>query len=277
MHGIGIEELIYKKNLKENSALHNQLNKMEGNIIKKADAIFCVSEEMKAYITSKYDANTSKVVVTPTNVDTDVFSYSEERRQQAIQKLSLGDKFVVLFMGHMNKWQVNGSFAILFRIFKEKIGNVHFLILSDGKKVFVDIFKKIGISENDYSIYSVKHEEVPNYALAGDVGVLLRDGSIVNKVAAPAKFGEYLALGIPVIVTKGVGDTEEIVGKYRLGSIIDDTNPNSSSVGVDELLNLVRDDGWKLSERCNRIANDLLSVKVSIQKFLLTYDKLLSR
>lgn len=276
MHGIGIEELIYKKGLKENSSLHSHLNQMEENIIKKADTIFCVSEKMKAYVVSKYNVNSSKFVVTPTNVDTDVFSYSEEKRQQAIQKLFLRDKFVVLFMGHINKWQVNGSFAILFKTLKERIENVHFLILSDGRKVFVDIFKKLGIGERDYSIYSAKHEEVPNYALAGDVGVLLRDNSIVNKVAAPAKFGEYLALGMPVIVTKGIGDTEEIVRKCRLGSIIDGTNPNSISIGVDELLNLVSHEGRKLPARCSQMAKDLLSVSVCIKSFVSTYHRLLS-
>jgi glycosyltransferase involved in cell wall biosynthesis len=190
--------------------------------------------------------------------------------------LFLRDKFVVLFMGHINKWQVNGSFAILFRTFKEKVGNVHFLILSDGKKVFVDIFKKIGISDRDYSIYSAKHEEVPDYASAGDVGVLVRDNSIVNKVASPAKFGEYLALGMPVIVTKGLGDTEDIVKKYKVGSVIDGTDPNSISIGVDELLNLVSDDGRKLPALCGQMANGLLSVNVCIKSFVSTYRRLLS-
>ena len=276
MHGVGIEELIYKKDLKENSVLHNQFNQMEDNIVKKADAIFCVSEKMKAYVVSKYNADGLKIVVTPTNVDTDVFSYSEEKRQQAIQKLFLRDKFVVLFMGHINKWQVNGSFAILFRTLKERIENVHFLILSDGRKVFVDIFKKLGISERDYSIYSAKHEEVPNYALAGDIGVLLRDNSIVNKVAAPAKFGEYLALGIPVIVTRGIGDTEEFVKKHKVGSVIDDFSHDSISTGVDGLLNLVRNDGAKLPEHCSQIAKDLLSVSVCIKRCVSTYERLLS-
>jgi glycosyltransferase involved in cell wall biosynthesis len=77
-----------------------------------------------------------------------------------------------------------------------------------------------GIDEQQTSVVSVPPQEVPRYLAASDVGLLLRDDSIVNRVASPVKFGEYLAAGLPVIITEGLGDYSDAVRTHALGSVI---------------------------------------------------------
>jgi len=45
----------------------------------------------------------------------------------------------------------------------------------------------------------VPYEEVTKYLNAVDFAVVWRDNNIVNKVASPVKFSEYVCTGLPVI------------------------------------------------------------------------------
>jgi hypothetical protein len=48
---------------------------------------------------------------------------------------------------------------------------------------------------------SVPQSQVADYLVAADAGFLLRDASSVNRVSVPVKIGEYLAAGVPVVVS----------------------------------------------------------------------------
>jgi len=55
-----------------------------------------------------------------------------------------------------------------------------------------------------------------------DYGFLLRERSLANAVAAPTKFAEYLAAGLKVLISPGVGDYSDLVEKHALGHVIDE-------------------------------------------------------
>jgi len=55
-------------------------------------------------------------------------------------------------------------------------------------------------------------------------------------VASPIKFGEYLCCGLPVIMTPGIGDTEEIIEKHRIGRLLD---LKGLQINKDDLLQLL--------------------------------------
>ena len=274
IHGVGIEEAIYANRLEQDSQAYRTLEKREEFVIRNCDFVFCVSEKMRDYVSSKYDADISKFLVTPTNVDTSIFLYSIQKKRMARNKLGLDDKFVVLYMGHINSWQKTDALMTLFKSFLRKCNNAHFLVLTDGKDLFREKSREHGILGEFISTYTVQHKEVPDYAIASDVAVLLRDNSIVNRVASPAKFGEYLALGLPVVVTKGLGDTEEIVRKYNVGVVLENLDQRKMDKTVDELLNLVKSNASRLSDDCTRAANDLLSKNINMEKIRHVYEDL---
>ena len=53
-----------------------------------------------------------------------------------------------------------------------------------------------------------------------DYGILLREQSVTNLVASPTKFAEYLALGLPVLISENLGDYSEFVQHHNCGSIV---------------------------------------------------------
>jgi glycosyltransferase involved in cell wall biosynthesis len=68
----------------------------------------------------------------------------------------------------------------------------------------------------------VKPHEVQAVLNACDHALLIREDTITNRVASPTKFAEYLACGLPVIISAHIGDFSETVRKQGLGTVYND-------------------------------------------------------
>ena len=53
--------------------------------------------------------------------------------------------------------------------------------------------------------------------------------SPVNSVASPVKFGEFMAAGLPVIISDGVGDFSDLVQRENVGMVVRSLNDPSES------------------------------------------------
>jgi hypothetical protein len=67
----------------------------------------------------------------------------------------------------------------------------------------------------------IEPTEVQAYLLAADYGLLIREESVTNKVSSPVKFAEYLAAGLPVIISKHIGDYSSFVQEKNCGKLVD--------------------------------------------------------
>ena len=70
----------------------------------------------------------------------------------------------------------------------------------------------------------MQSNEVPKYLLAADYGLLIRENTVTNQVASPVKFAEYLACGLPVIISRNLGDYSEFVTKNNCGYLLNEFN-----------------------------------------------------
>ncbi|HRN37811.1 MAG TPA: hypothetical protein PLL18_12975, partial [Flavobacteriales bacterium] len=52
-----------------------------------------------------------------------------------------------------------------------------------------------------------------------DHALLIREDAITNRVASPTKFAEYLACGLPVVISPYIGDFSGEVDRERLGTV----------------------------------------------------------
>jgi len=65
----------------------------------------------------------------------------------------------------------------------------------------------------------VTPEQVRQTMEAADFGLLVREPTVTNRVAAPTKFAEYLACGLKVLISPELGDYSQMVRDYDLGMI----------------------------------------------------------
>lgn len=66
----------------------------------------------------------------------------------------------------------------------------------------------------------VRHQEVRAILQDCDLGLLLREDRITNRVASPTKFAEYLSAGLPVAISDCVGDFSAMVRSQGLGQVL---------------------------------------------------------
>lgn len=66
----------------------------------------------------------------------------------------------------------------------------------------------------------VSPDQVVQSISACDYGLMIREQSVTNQVAAPTKFAEYLAAGLPVLISPGIGDYSHFVEQNDCGFIV---------------------------------------------------------
>src|SRR5262249_51326190 len=66
----------------------------------------------------------------------------------------------------------------------------------------------------------VSPEKVAETMALADYGLLLRQKSVTNTVAAPTKFAEYLSVGLKILISSEVGDYSTLVEQKQLGHVV---------------------------------------------------------
>jgi glycosyltransferase involved in cell wall biosynthesis len=70
--------------------------------------------------------------------------------------------------------------------------------------------------------------------------------------------GEYLAAGLPVVSTAGIGDVDELLEEGRVGVLVRELFPRAYEAAAREALELGRDAAAR--ERCRAVAREKLSL-----------------
>lgn len=197
-----------------------KLKQVEEYIVRCVDYIFCVSAEMKKHFLKIYDIEEERISIVPCGIDETVFFFDEKTRDTMRKEMNLRNKLVFVYSGSMHPLQMPRVMLRLFNQFYELEKEVLFLILTSEVEKIEKLLTCELVPPENYNVLSVEHSEVPMYLNAADIGILLREKNIVNLVACPTKFAEYVACGLHVILTEKIDDMSGIVGKEKMGEVL---------------------------------------------------------
>jgi len=218
--GIGSKELLYKYNIKNNNIAFEVVEKIENYSHKNSDYIFCVSNSFRNYIRER-TSRVDNIKVIPCCLDTDIFKYDSNERKKIRNYFNVENKFVLLYSGSLNEWQLPLEMIKIFIVFKTVFKNSIFIIFTGDIKYAREIFLNSGLKKDEYIVSSIPHHLINKYLLVGDIGLLIRQDNDVNKVAFPVKFYEYVRCGVPVL-SSITSDLKDLIIKYDLGFWISD-------------------------------------------------------
>ncbi len=280
MFGLTHEELLYEAGVIRPEQLPAAEKERYDSILdqfdratRQPDAVVCVSDAMVRYATTHFSADPARFSVVPCCVDTDRFRPDPSERARTRRELSIDDRFVVVYSGSFHRWQAPQKGAEIFRHLQAVEPRAHFLVLTTNPDKFRACVRDAGIPESAVTVLSAPHNEVPRYLAAGDVGILPREPSIVNATASPVKFAEYLAAGLPVVISDGVGDYSDAVQRADLGIVLrSDAEPDFARRQLARFVGALGAESAAVRARCIAHAEQTLSWHACLPKLARVYE-----
>lgn len=128
----------------------------------------------------------------------------------------------------------------------------------------------LGVGED--LILRASHSEMPELVRNSHFGIAIckQDDSLSLAAAVPTKIGEFLASGRPVIVSKGIGDLDQMLTSTKTGLVIDQ---NDSLLDISLKISRILDDP-ETPDRCRALAMQHFDMDESVDRYLGIYEKM---
>lgn len=256
-------------------ARYAKLEQQQRSALASSRAIVCVSDAMKRELSAMWTLPQSRINVVPCCTDIDAGREAFGRREHHRRVLGVDGKFVVAYNGSVSPWQMLPQTISVFRHIASIRSDAHFLAVTTNVLAMRDILEQSGVTASQSTVVSIPHAQVPSHLAAADLGLLIRDDSLVNRVASPVKFAEYLSCGVPVVLTRGVGDYAELVRKLGIGCVLRSTDlDDDAKVQLGRFLAQYSDAAESLRQACVMTAAESLSSDHMASLLLKTYHRL---
>jgi hypothetical protein len=103
------------------------------------------------------------------------------------------------------------------------------------------------------------------------IAICKQDDLKTLSAAVPTKIGEFLASGRPMLISKGIGDLDRMLGSNRAGIIIGH-NDELDGIAL-QLMDLIFD--VDTPTRCRELSMREFNMTSAVRKYLSVYKKLI--
>ena len=115
----------------------------------------------------------------------------------------------------------------------------------------------------------MEQHEVGRYLMAAQLGLSFVRPCPSKVSSSPTKIGEYLAAGLPVISTAGIGDVDELLTGSNVGVLVRSFTQESYTAAAQAATEL--SDDPETRDRCREVAREQLALDaVGVER----YDRL---
>lgn len=196
--------------------------RMEGEVIARAARVFAVSQALVDVLAGRHPQVSGKARVFPCACDAERFRPDPAARARWREELGLTERWVLVYAGSLIPYQLPERVAVAGRIAHMARPDAHLLLLTPDPIRAATLLQAADLPPGSWTVRAASHAEMPGLLAAADAGLLLRRDDPVNAVASPTKLAEYLAAGLPVLVSRGIGDLSAWVAAEGLGQVVDD-------------------------------------------------------
>lgn len=169
--------------------------------LKKAKAVFMVSNEMKRYEEEKFKLNLEKKsFIMP------CFNVSKEQGLLLIEKKKF-TKNVFTYVGSLSQWQCFSQTVDLFKQIESKYDDAELKVFTFSEETAKHILIEKGVK--NFTVSAVPPDQMTCALKDVKFGFVLRDNIPVNNVATPTKLSTYLSAGVIPIYSNSLMDFYE--------------------------------------------------------------------
>ncbi|HXU39909.1 MAG TPA: glycosyltransferase [Blastocatellia bacterium] len=234
---------------KANSTSHRVAKNLERRMYSRADAIIAMSHRGRRVIEEipAVRRKETPVIVVPSCVDLDHFQPQQPKLRaghDAVRFVYSGS-----IGGRYNLDQAGRFVAAA----SSEICNAHLRVLTlQDATLAASMLRRGGLNGDSWSTEAVPYSAMPAMLADQDAGLLFLSQGLSEHGCSPTKIGEYWAMGLPVVTTPNVSDTDEIIRAERVGVVVRENSDEAFRSAARELKSLLEDE--ELPARCRRAA-----------------------
>lgn len=180
-----------------------------------------------------------KLYFMPCSVDVSKYTFNpEERSSIRIRHNLKEDDLVGIYVGKFGGLYYDcESFKIIKKAF-DFFGRRHFMVIltPQDKEEILDKMKKQSIPTERCLVTKVGSDQVPQFLSMADYAYCFHRSSPYSIAFSPIKNGEYFAAGLPVIISKNIGDDSNWIVEYNIGALFSDEGELDECFSKVELL-----------------------------------------
>lgn len=268
---------------KENGAIYKSVKRAEKGLLKVSDGFVVLTEKAREILFPEsketgFDKFGRPVEVIPCCVNLQKFESANHNSRAEIRKnLNIENRFVIAYAGSLGTWYMADEMADLLKTARDRDSSTFALILTQSPpEIMIDRLKERGFTENDFLVGKFSHSKIPKYLSAADAAISLIRACYSKLSSSPTKIAEYLASGLPIITSRGVGDIAEQIEENGVGTVIEDFNSETYRKALEEIQQIRQNP--EIGIKCRLAAEKEFDLeKVGGEKYRRLYKNLLQR
>lgn len=273
LRGLLGEEYVDSGHWSSSSYQFRLLKQAERQMLARADGVVVLTNRHREWLKQQGllpDATPTAVI--PCCVDLSKFQVSDEQRETARAALAAGDKFVLLYSGTLGPNYRHQELIRLFKAVRRRRPAVLSVLTHSPTEAFWASVDQQGVSRDDVRAVRVPPADMPRFLAAADAAVCFMSPTISRIGTSPTKVPEYLALGLPVVMNRGIGDSDQLMKELPFVIDAGAMGEGELEAAADALLALDRE---AVRPVARRAAEQRFSLQdVGIARYAALYDRL---
>jgi glycosyltransferase involved in cell wall biosynthesis len=274
LRGLMAEEYADAGNWKRGGVPYRLARWVQRAALRRADGVVTLTKAVRPHL-SETRAGPHATFVIPCCADVEAIAARAGQRDLVREELGIErDRPVMVYVGKFGGWYLDREMAEFIATARRSRLDLVFLIVTqaDPTPMLSELARR-GISADGYRVLRAEHDQIGRFLAAADVGVSFVKPCFSKISSSPTKVGEYLAAGLPVVSTAGIGDVDSLLRGERVGVLIEELSEPAYESAAAAVEALRADPGAR--ERCLAVARARLSLReVGIPRYDALYRRL---
>lgn len=273
--GLPLDERVDFAGASASSITHRFLRDIEAQMVRRSDIVLTRTRRAVEILVARAGAGTTtdKFYVVSNGRNSDQFALNSNASNITRNELGIDDSAPLLaYAGSLGQQYCVPEMLELFRSILLRKPKARLLILSGQPELAEAAVSQFPLIRFATIIKSVPSTEVSRYLASADLGIALRRSSFSMQAVAPIKLGEYLLCGLPVVATKGIGDTTHIFND--VGFLAERLDSSEIEEIADWFSSRVLKDREGFAKRSRKLGLEYFSLESSVNSYVAAFSGL---
>jgi glycosyltransferase involved in cell wall biosynthesis len=208
-----------------------------------------------------------RILVAPCPVDHQRMRFDPVMRRSVRDRIGMGEGTAAIYLGKFGGlYHRERSFQAFSRFLERAGSDARMIIMTpEPKEQVLDGLRQAGADLARVHVGYARHTEVPGWLSAADIAFAPYRGTPSSACISPMKIGEYWAAGLPVLLTRGVGDDSAIITAEPAGGALFDPEGADLDAALGQVLALIGTPGQR--ERTALLAGRYRSMELTVAAY----------